>query len=318
MSRSSDRSALIEMLNTFIQFWRGDDRNFTLFADSVTRSSSHRGQVNGIHAVTQQMQSDFDGLKVTNLIATNVSARRDAEQMMVSGYLLGSAHKQGEKTQQVDFGGVLTLTIDPKASLPQILEIRLQVIWTDGYSALLRNWKLPTMQRLWRPGDEPSALTSELDAPWHRIPVSNLPCSDQEAIAETWYRYAWGLDLADSALVSSTFSEDVEANLPPMGVMNGKRTVVSIMKAFRAPWPWMQHYGEPLKVNVSSDGATASVVLGRIMSERTATESGQPLYGAHYQIGFIKHATQGWLINYISYLPGWVTYTQQKLRALNH
>lgn len=148
-------------------------------------------------------------------------------------------------------------------------------------------------------------MVSELDAPWHRIPVSALPVTNEEATAEAWFRYAWALDQADFVLFGQCFSEDAEAVLTPMGHLKGRRELMATLKAFRLPWPWMQHYGEPLQFEIQSDGSSAALLLGRVMPGRTATPENEPLYGAHYRIQLVKDDGETGWIGQMAYVPGW-------------
>jgi hypothetical protein len=138
------------------------------------------------------------------------------------------------------------------------------------------------------------------------VPASSLALTDEQAVAEAWYTYAWGLDMADNALFGECFTEDASALLPPMGDLQGRRSLAGTLKAFRMPWPWIQHYGVPLDIQVDREGETASLVIGRLIPGQTRTPEGLPLFGAHYRIRAAR--VQGcWRIRRMEYHAGWVT-----------
>jgi hypothetical protein len=255
------------------------------------------------------LRSDFADFQSVKISSSNRVPRAYGTERMVGAYVYGEAQNASSVTekQSVSFGGLLILTFEKLADRLRIREARFQLNWVQGDTDALASWKLPTMDRAWKPGDPPSVVVSELDAPWHRVPVSDFPISSEDAIAEAWYRYAWALDQADFALFGESFSEDVEAELTPMGCMKGRRELVATLKAFRMPRPWMKHYGEPLQVDIQPDGKSATLVLGRIMPGQTQTPDGKLLYGAHYRIQAMHDEQGAWRISQMEYFPGWIS-----------
>jgi hypothetical protein len=77
--------------------------------------------------------------------------------------------------------------------------------------------------------------------------------------------------------------------------------LVATLKAFRMPWPWIQHYGVPLQIDIAEDRQSASLLLGRIIPEQDKTADGESLYGAHYKIELKKKTANGkcraWIIS---------------------
>lgn len=150
-------------------------------------------------------------------------------------------------------------------------------------------------------------MVSELEMPWHRIPNSKLETTDEQTIAEAWFRYAWALNQTDYALFERSFSEDVEAELTPMGRGKGRRTLVGTLKAFRMPWPWMKHYGEPIQIDIEDGRRSAKMILGRIMPGQTQTPEGKRMYGACYRIEALRDAAASWRISLMESVPGWIS-----------
>ncbi|MFB9125761.1 nuclear transport factor 2 family protein [Paraburkholderia dipogonis] len=307
----SSRHHLLELLAAFCDTWAGRPSGpaADLFADIVQLSSSHRGNAQRRDEVLALLRSEFADFQSVKISSSNRVSRANGHERMVGAYVYGEAHKASGATekQSVSFGGLLILSFEKLADRFRICEVRFQLNWVRGDADVLASWKLPTMDRAWKPGDPPSVVVSELDAPWHRVPISDLPISGEDAIAEAWYRYAWALDQADFALFGECFSEDVETELTPMGRMKGRRELVATLKAFRMPWPWMKHYGEPLQVDIHPDRKSATLVLGRIMPGQTQTPDGKLLYGAHYRIQALQDEQGAWRISQMEYFPGWIS-----------
>lgn len=304
------RSQLAGLVDAFGGAWAGapSAQPDALFTDDVEFSGSHRGSARGRAAVLELLRGDFAGLETVRITTTNHAPRARGDEALIGAYLHGEARPSAaaDPERAVRFGGLLVVSVDTRDGGPRIRQIRFQLDWAEGRTTLLRGWNLPVMDRLWQPGDAPAVVVSELDAPWHRIPDSMLAISDEEAVADAWFRYAWGLDQADHALFEHSFSEDVEAELTPMGRMKGRRTLMGTLKAFRMPWPWMKHYGEPIQVDVEDGGHRARMILGRIMPGQTRTPEGKRMYAAHYRIGAVRDDTDPWRISLMEYVPGWI------------
>lgn len=309
MTQTFVREQFIGQLDRLIRLWSGakDISAEALFTPGMTFSSSARGELHGADKVAALLKDDLKGLDESSLVLSNLIVRADENNAVAGAYLLGnvSDFSQAGKEKSAMFGGVILVAYDRTGEALRISDVKIQINWLKGSQALLTHWQLPT-EKNWQPGDAPAVIVSELDSPWRRVPVSTLPGDEDTFIAEAWYRYAWGLDLADYAQFAECFSEDVGAELTPMGTMQGRRVLAGTLKAFRMPWPWIQHYGTPLQINLNTDGETASMILGRIIPEQTELE-GEKVYGAHYRIELIKKAQGHWQMSWMGYHPGWLT-----------
>jgi hypothetical protein len=276
------------------------------FAADLRYFSSHRGGAAGRQAATMLIRDDFAGWEHVEIVVTNPVAKADDRLGVVAAYLLGEGRRAGNP---IGFGGMIVMESaredDSIRDSMRVTTVRIQINWIDGERSALAGWTLPA-GRHWQPGDPEAAIVSEIDAPWHRVPASSLALTDEQAVAEAWYTYAWGLDMADNALFGGCFTEDASALLPPMGDLQGRRSLAGTLKAFRMPWPSIQHYGVPLDIEVDRAGETASLVIGRLIPGQTRTAEGLPLFGAHYQIRAAR--VEGcWRIRRMEYHPGWVS-----------
>jgi hypothetical protein len=306
------REKLLAALEALRSTWANESTALPsdLFSADMQYFSSHRGGAAGRQAATTLIRDDVAGWEHAGIVVTNPVARADAQLGVVAAYLLGEGSRAGNP---IRFGGMIVMESEREdASIRdsiQVTTVRIQINWIDGELDGERiappGWTLPA-GRHWQPGDPEATIVSEIDAPWHRVPASALALTDEQAVAEAWYTYAWGLDMADNALFAECFTEDASALLPPMGDLQGRRALAGTLKAFRMPWPWIQHYGVPLDIQVERDGEAASLVIGRLIPGQTRTADGLPLFGAHYRIRAAR--VQGcWRIRRMEYHPGWVT-----------
>jgi hypothetical protein len=302
------RDKLLEALEALRRTWANESTALPsdLFSADMQYFSSHRGGAAGREAATTLIRDDFAGWEHVGIVVTNPVAKADDRLGVVAAYLLFEGSRAGNAIQ---FGGMIVMESERDGDSIHVTTVRIQINWINGElngeRVALAGWTLPT-GRHWQPGDPEAAIVSEIDAPWHRVPASSLAATNEQAVAEAWYTYAWGLDMADYALFGECFTEDASALLPPMGDLQGRRSLAGTLKAFRMPWPWIQHYGVPLDIQVDREGETASLVIGRLIPGQTRTPEGVPLFGAHYQIRAAR--AQGcWRIRRMEYYAGWVT-----------
>ena len=305
MKSIATRDQLLRALDAVAAVLQGEtpDLPADLFAYDIQLLTSHRGRHEGRRNANLALRGSF--LPTFDVELSNQVTLADAERATASAYVIG---KSAADSLALGFNGVLVLHFAPRGETAMVTELRLQLNSVEGATAVLADWALPVAHRQWKPGDAPAVVSSELDAPWHRIPRNSLPLNDEEQLAHAWYRYAWGLDQADHALLGQSFSKDAIAVLPPMGELKGERMLVSTLKAFRMPWPWMLHAGRPLAIKHAPGSSTARMVLGRLIPGRMRMEDGRRLYGAHYQLELVQVAGE-WRLHRMDYHEGWVSDT---------
>ena len=305
MKSIATRDQLLRALDAVAAVLQGEmpDLPADLFAYDIQLLTSHRGKHEGRRNANLALRGSF--LPTFDVELSNQVTLADAERATASAYVIG---KSAADALALGFNGVLVLHFAPRGETAMVTELRLQLNSVEGATAVLADWALPVAHRQWKPGDAPAVVSSELDAPWHRVPRNSLPLNDEEQLAHAWYRYAWGPDQADHALLGQSFSKDASAVLPPMGELKGERMLVSTLKAFRMPWPWMLHAGRPLAIKHAPGSSTARMVLGRLIPGRMRMEDGRRLYGAHYQLELVQVAGEGRL-HRMNYHEGWVSDT---------
>ncbi len=302
----SDALGFIEMLRKNRESgYREDSQNF--LADTVKLRSSHKGTLYGKNALITALREDTSGEKHLNLVTSNYYAAANEEgTAMVSAWLYGEVTPGGKYNPVALFGAVLRLTLNAGPDGWKLTEVLISISWVEGDSKCLDNWHLPAGQQGWRPGDAPPVLVSELDSPWHCIPNNQIKATEKEQIEESYSRYSWGIDQNDFSQFSTCYTVDACGQFPPLGPLNGLHSIVGSLKEFRCHWPWMQHFGVPLKITLGEDGKTAEMWVGRLIPGQIINENGETMYGAHYRIELRKEEDL-WKFSWSEYVPGWFT-----------
>lgn len=142
------------------------------------------------------------------------------------------------------------------------------------------------------------------------VPHNQLQGDDREQIHELYARYAWGIDLADWALLSDSFSADARTDLTPMGKRSGHREVYGQLRGFREATGELWHAATALDIRFTDDGQRADILLGRTISEQAFNTDGQALYGAHYKAQAVRGSDGVWRYAIFEYTPGWFVYNE--------
>lgn len=290
------------ILDEVITAWSGKRHWPSFMSDNIVYESNHQGSATGEFAVRQLFEDNFPGGMTVHVNTTNKVVRSQTQSSTIAAYFYGrTTDTRLQNNDDVNFGGMIVINTFSGS----VERVRVHMNWLKGNKNIVHHWHFP-YERQWQPGDSVSPLISEIDAPWHAYKQAHTPLSDEDAISEAWFQYAWALDMADYSLFNGAFSDDAIADLPPMGKMKGRRMLVSTLKAFRMPWPWIQHYGVPLQIDIAEDRQSASFLLGRIIPEQDKTADGEALYGAHYKIELKKEGSE-WKMSRMDYFPGWFT-----------
>lgn len=307
MNQIISRADALGFLEQFRRRWeagRWEDAN-AILSSSVKLRSSHKGTVEGEDSVVAAFSEDKRSERHLNLVMSNFYAADNGQGMaMVSAYLYGEVAPKRKLIPATLFGAVVRLTLKPVGIEWKISELLINISWVEGDSNLLSGWTLPPGQQGWRPGDAPPTLVSERDSPWACIPDNKIVSTVEEQIAESYSRYSWGIDQNDFGQFKTCYTEDAKGEFPPLGPLSGHHSIVGSLKEFRRHWPWMQHYGVPLKITLSPDGETAEMWTGRLIPGHIKNQQGDWMYGAHYRIELRKEHTL-WKFSWSEYVPGW-------------
>lgn len=286
-----------------------------MLTTTMSLRSSHKGMINGLEAVISAFAKDTESGSALNLVTSNYYAADDGQGLaMVSAYLYGEICPTVRYNPSAMFGAVVRVTLKIEANAWKIAELLVNISWAEGSTRYFPDWKLPPGEKGWRPGDAPPVLVSELDSPWACIPENKIKSTEVEQIEEAYSRYSWGIDQNDFGQFRTSYTEDAQGLFPPLGPLSGLHSIVGSLKEFRRHWPWMQHYGVPLKITLASDGKTAEMWTGRLIPGQFKNARGEWMYGAHYRIELRKENGL-WKFTWSEYVPGW--FSQENMPFCN-
>lgn len=302
---------VLAVLETLANGWANGDTSALagVFTESSELCSSAHGEARGASDIAAVLSADFapDSAQPFAITTTNHYVGGNDERAVLTSYLYGVSPQRGPAASV--FGATLLADLVRTDVGWRIETLRLSIPWTDGDPARFHKWTLPSVEG-WKLGDPTPTIVSELDSPWARG-IPDLDPDDAIRQAEDFYsRYSWAIDQGDIALLSDCFTDDAFGSFPPMGDRQGRHDVIGQMKPFRRLWPWMQHFGRPLKITVDEAGTTGHLVVGRIIPQQPTTPTGRDLYGAHYQLD-LRRENGTWRISRFDYIPGWISTTEE-------
>ncbi|KQR74423.1 hypothetical protein ASF98_21900 [Arthrobacter sp. Leaf337] len=300
------RDDVLSALESFLAGWAGGDSKtlgHTFHASSSIHSSAH-GEAVGAENIAALLAADRGMAMPLQLVSTNEYVAGNDSHTVLTAYLFGHVADPTARAPAV-FGAVLVADLTRGEDGWRFRDLKLSIPWTDGDTSRFSDWNgLPG--RGWKLGDPTPTIVSELDSPWARgvPPLSSTDAVQQ--VADAYARYAWAIDQGDFGLLSGCYTEDAFGEFPPMGHRDGRHEIIGQQKEFRRHWPWMQHFGRPLSIEVDEHETTAHMVIGRVIPQQPLTPDGQDLYGAHYKLDLrLEHGA--WKISYFDYRPGWIT-----------
>lgn len=301
MDIPAHRQAIRQAFALWLNDWQNPGQA-DLFSADVALFSNQHGQAEGIEAV-QHAFADDRSHQIAVYVLNHYIAGNEHE-AAASAYVYGHLNHNG---QTATFNGRAVLQFIFSDGHWRIRQIRLQLYPDRGR---IDSWPNDAGSRRWHSGQATAAIISELDSPWALFPQNRLPGSDIEQIHELYARYAWGIDLADWALLKSSFHADAHTDLMPMGERHGLREIYGQLRGFREAANELWHAATALDIRFSNDGNHAEILLGRTIAEQAFTADGQPLYGAHYNARAVRDSDGIWRYSFFEYKPGWFTYPQ--------
>ncbi|MFL9888638.1 nuclear transport factor 2 family protein [Paraburkholderia agricolaris] len=307
-----DKAIVQATLADAIGAWASGDsqRIEQVVTDDVSLTSSVHGNVLGKAAVVDALCLNWPQGYVVTLRTTNENFALENGRIVFSGYIYGKLEALPPKrSEPLMFGAVLVGELELGATVWRFNDLALEINWVEGKGPLFSKWLEPRGNRFWLAGDRSPAVVSELNSAWARLPAGHVLGDRRAEVVEVFMRYIWAMDHADFALMRTTLSDDMAGDFPPIGRLTGIHQVIGQLKNFRQAWPWMQHFCEPLNVEIDNETDTAEMLLGRIIAQRPETSAGEKLYGAHYRLKLREDAS-GWKIFWFEYIEGWVTFTE--------
>ncbi len=294
------RHTLKQTFEQFLRLWESGE-NAEILAENA-QLHGFTGSFYGkdeVLSIMEKMRGELLKSEYTNLYLAGKGDRA-----AVSAYIYGTLQAEN---QLHSFHGIVVLKLQRIENQWKIDEIR-STHALNG-NASLNSWKSVRLaHKMWQPNDPTLPIVSELDSPWALFPENEFASNHaQEQVEELYAQYAWGLDFGDFALLADVFTDNVKSDLTPMGKQQGKRDVYGQLRAFRFAASYLYHATKPLETQFINENQ-AKMLLGRIISEQTHTETGECLYAAYYDNRLEKQADGKWRLTQFEYHPKWFTH----------
>ncbi|MDV6252589.1 nuclear transport factor 2 family protein [Vibrio sp. EA2] len=306
MGLTSDRSILREMMEQFGQYWlTGQSASFPLLlADDAELISHQHGSIDSRAALLEALAQDSAKGELYGQHSNHYIAI-EGDQAATSMYLFAMA--KDNNAQYFLFGAAVVMRFRRHENGWLLHQIRLQVNWSHGNQKLMPHWKNVPSEHGWDLSKEPPVLVSELHSPWALLPNAAVPERLEEALPELYARYSFAVDQNDIGLLATTYSQDIEGGFAPAGNFKGHDNVISLLKNFRHLAAVWQHFAHIVRIEDEGDGKHAKMIVARVIPERPVSESGEQLYGAHYQLRVRRGEDKQWRVCWTDYRTGWFT-----------
>lgn len=276
-------------------------------SDDLKIKTNFTGDFEGNKALDRFAEKISNPLEFKSFQITNRHTSFDNDKVIQSGYIIGLlAANPINNLKYFQFGSHFIVRGNLHNNELKIHEFRIEIDWIDHNGLLPPNIEtaLNTLQL------DPRIL-SELDSPWRLIPDYVRSMTDEEAIIDTYIKYAWSIDQQDFAQMLTTFTSDAKADMSPFGKMNGQREIVNKLKVLRDGQPYFQHSADKFKVKIIDKNHAEMKIYRNVPYRPTKENITQNniygnIYGAYYNTKLIKQDGQ-WRFSWMEYIPGWTT-----------
>lgn len=271
---------------------------------AYTDGSNHT--VYGIDNFIKDMpQTDFFHTRICNYICRLNST--DAQQCAHIVCLTG---RYGEKTPLYFMFNMMFSNHWKKGEKGwRISEMQMDVLPEEGnFTEFQEHWYFEDPHPKTMPGIHLPCINGELDSPWFRIPDSEDVLTEEEKIAQAFYRYAFGIDHLVFHEVEKAAADDVIADIQPWGAMD-KRSWITSLKYHRQKDRQWGHCGMIHSITVQGDGAHMQIyrMCGHKQREHPYVYTNENVDIEHvcasYEIDLIKEENV-WKIKRCNYYLG--------------
>lgn len=205
--------------------------------------------------ITDIPETDFFHTRISNFIC-----RIKGGEAQQAGHVVCLAGRYGEK-EPVYFLFNLMFSNHwiKRGDSWKISEVRMDILPEEGnFSELEEAWYFEDRHPKTYPGVHYPCINGELDSPWYRIQEAEDVLTEEEKVAEAFYRYAFGIDHLVFAEVEQAICEDVIAKIQPWGPMD-KRMWIEALKYHRQRERQWGHCGKIRKIKIEDDKAYMTV-----------------------------------------------------------
>jgi hypothetical protein len=261
MKKQTKRATIEEVFAQFSSGMEAGDISPTegLLSDNVRLSFSNIGDLEGKQEVIKGLSNPiFSKSIVKHFISNNYTATKGnigKQSAYLTGFVVDTLE---EDNQEAWFGGYFTNSYEFTDEGWKIVELRFELDWLIGSNLGIKHWKEPRRTIGWSPNMTLPKIISELDSPWRVFPKSDELGSDEEQILDAYTQYAWATD-HDIGLMKDLFTEELEANLVPIGKIDNKRELMTAISTFRSGRVSSHHAIGDYEIEVNGDVANMKI-----------------------------------------------------------
>ena len=311
---SSKRQRAAALFSRFVEMLRAHDLSEAdeIFAPDIAVFTTHLGNVNGCQQAKQLWSWKGKPVGLERYLIFNHVLRENRDICAESCYLfVQSGFDEGTYYHHFNYGFYFanTYAADAMGEL-KMTEMRCQLDVFEGNTAIVEGWWRPVNPQLYS-GYQVPAIISLYDAPWRKV-EEDQNYSDEEAVCDVLFRYAWGNDHGDMPLLDSCINVDYCVDYGAKGRISSPRAFIELSTQVRFKEYYMQHLYRVTELEVL--GNTAHAVFYRHEPHRigsrmlTVDNRDGIFFSARYDIYLVKTAA-GWQWNHGSYAPG-LTYCE--------
>ncbi|WP_368756825.1 nuclear transport factor 2 family protein [Enterococcus avium] len=265
------RKAIKETFEVFLEAVKNGDQEkiSSLISEECVADLSINGTHKGAKNVAKAFEWKGPKLDEKKFTVTNFVCRTKDHFAQQSAYiqvLLG--HYENGFLYPFEFGGEMVLSYENKEDQWEITSIKFDMAWEKGNTYFAKEWKFIDYTQ--HKGGN-NTIVSEYDAPWRVIPETDEEISDVEKIADSFSRYAWGLDNTDFNISKSCFTEDVYAIMPHDNY-SGSRQLISFFKNVNHKEAAVQHAARIVDISFNDQKDQAVVEMFRIEPHRLGSK----------------------------------------------
>lgn len=205
--------------------------------------------------------------KVCHIVPYNFVARVEGEKGQQSTVVCGIAGRQSQEQFEVcEFCGIFSNEWILTESGWMIKTLRLDVQEATGtFKDYYKDWHFEEEKSKWYAGMHLPVISGELDNPWKIIVNDEIELSEEEAVLETFYKYAFGVDFISFDHLPDVLEDDCIVNMAPFGAMD-KREFIQTLKVHRCS---VLHWFHPARLkSITIYGDKAELELYRMGGHR--------------------------------------------------
>ena len=258
--RKEDYEQIKAVFDKFIQALEmfEPERLSSLLAPEASAALSTLGQFDGAAAIVNGLKWNGVRMDVSKQRIFHYVAKITGDIAVQCAYVqaLIGVHR-GTQLYPFQYGGRYANTYKKTNDGWRITEIKYDHDWACGNSYFVKNWNLVNYDMLTDIRCKQTIL-SETDAPWRLVPNCEYGSTDEEQVAETFFKYAWCFDTHDFELQITTITEDV-AYIAPKLHLKGVRELVNYCKGIHHDEPALHHCGKVNMISIDGDEAVMEV-----------------------------------------------------------